>query len=120
MIIIVGWKRLGKNFSAEVFGQHIATNAILDALYSHFTNPNPRKALVLAFHGDVGSGKTHTSQLIAEHLYDGGFSSPFVHAFIGPQHFLQDPSVLLRNQVNRLQLNEFCFYLHGFRCYVQQ
>ena len=109
MIIIVGWKRLEKNLTVEMFGQHVATDGILNVLYSHLRNPQPRKALVLAFHGNVGSGKTHMSRLIAEHLYDGGFSSPYVHAFIGPRHFLKDASSLRINQVKCCLLNVFLF-----------
>jgi len=97
------WQTIERNFSNEVFGQHIAVETALNAIYAHITNPTPKKALVLAFHGNVGSGKTHMSQLIAEHLFEGGFSSRYVHSFIGPKHFIKDAKRLRENEAVLLE-----------------
>ena len=52
-----------------MIGQPIATNTILSALRYHFNNKNPKKALVLSFHGPTGVGKTYVTELIEESLY---------------------------------------------------
>jgi len=99
-----GWNNLQVETKEEVFGQHIALEGTLRALYAHITDPNPKKALVLCFHGWLGSGKTFLSHLIAKHLFEGGMKSPHVKSFIGPRHFLLDPTKLYENQVSCLKL----------------
>ncbi|CAG7728105.1 unnamed protein product [Allacma fusca] len=101
---IAKWKNLERDLPREIFGQHIAIDTVLRAVYSHITNEAPKKGLVLSFHGAVGTGKTFMSQLIAKHLYEGGFESPHVTSFVGPLHFLNDESKLGENQV-RLKSN---------------
>ncbi|CAL8387682.1 unnamed protein product [Boreogadus saida] len=44
-------------------------------------NDNPKKPLVLSFHGTGGTGKTWTSQLIVKNIYKKGMDSGFVHYF---------------------------------------
>ncbi|CAL8387722.1 unnamed protein product [Boreogadus saida] len=44
-------------------------------------NDNPKKPLVLSFHGTGGTGKTWTSQLIVKNIYKKGMDSSFVHYF---------------------------------------
>ncbi|XP_059906432.1 torsin-1A-like [Gadus macrocephalus] len=44
-------------------------------------NDNPKKSLVLSFHGTTGTGKTLASRLIVKNIYKEGMDSRFVHFF---------------------------------------
>jgi len=95
-----GWERLEVESKGQVFGQHLAVDGALGAIYGHITDPEPPKALVLSFHGWLGSGKTFFSHMIARNLFDGGLRSPHVKAFLGPRHFLLDPILTQQNTVS--------------------
>ena len=69
---------LEKTFDDYLFGQHLARDTVLGAIYGHVTNPNPKKALVLSLHGPPGTGKNHISHLVAHSLYTYGMKSSFV------------------------------------------
>jgi pantothenate kinase-related protein Tda10 len=56
---------LGRN----LFGQHIASEVIMKAVTGFINNDNPKKPLVLSFHGSGGVGKNLASQLIVKNLY---------------------------------------------------
>ncbi|XP_011496145.1 PREDICTED: torsin-1A-like [Ceratosolen solmsi marchali] len=73
--------------SKRVCGQHIAVDIIVNAIISHVKNSNPKKPLVMGFHGPNGSGKTYISRLIAETLYENGENSRYFHFYYGLQHF---------------------------------
>lgn len=72
----------------KLHGQHLVQEVVMKVLRRHLSRQNPTKALVLAFHGWTGSGKNFVSSLIAQHLFEKGMSSSFVHLFIGTRHFL--------------------------------
>ncbi|CAL8239630.1 unnamed protein product [Gadus morhua 'NCC'] len=44
-------------------------------------NDNPKKSLVLSFHGRAGTGKSLASQLIVKNIFKKGMDSRFVHFF---------------------------------------
>ncbi|XP_029301284.1 torsin-1B-like isoform X2 [Cottoperca gobio] len=71
----------------KLFGQHIASRIILQAVNEFMTNDNPKKPLVLSLHGSSGTGKTFVSQLIADNIYKKGMDSNFVHMFTSTLHF---------------------------------
>jgi len=77
-------------FSQKLYGQHLVTKSVHDALRSHLSkskvNP-PTHPLVLSFHGWTGCGKNHVAKLIAEHLYYEGLKSKYVKHFISTLHF---------------------------------
>ncbi|CAL8387694.1 unnamed protein product [Boreogadus saida] len=50
-------------------------------------NGNPKKPLVLSFHGSTGTGKSLASQFIVKNIYEKGMDSPFVHFFNSVIHF---------------------------------
>lgn len=83
----------------NIFGQELAVDGALSAIFGHLTDSDPPKALVLSFHGWLGSGKTYLSHIIANNLFRGGIKSSHVKAFIGPRHFLPDPALVHKNQV---------------------
>ncbi|CAL8239595.1 unnamed protein product [Gadus morhua 'NCC'] len=78
-------KGVGKGLEADLgrnlFGQHIASEVIVNAVTGFMNNDNPKKPLVLSFHGTAGTGKTLASQLIVKNLYKKGMDSHFVHFF---------------------------------------
>ena len=47
----------------------------------------PKKALVMSFHGWTGSGKNFVAKFIVESLFKLGMNSKFVHLFIATLHF---------------------------------
>ncbi|KAG7255265.1 hypothetical protein CRUP_016597 [Coryphaenoides rupestris] len=50
-------------------------------------NSDPKKPLVLSFHGWAGTGKNFASKLIADNIYKKGMDSKFVHFFNAELHF---------------------------------
>jgi len=88
-----------ESFDNNVFGQHIARQVITTALKSHLRrvgqDGGPKKALVLSFHGQTGSGKNYVAKFVADSLFSKGLSSNFAQHFIGPHHFpqSQDPEI---------------------------
>jgi len=64
----------------EFFGQHLAAEIILDSIAAHW-NGEPRRPLVLSFHGWAGSGKTYLAQHIAKALFRNGEKSHYYKHF---------------------------------------
>lgn len=54
---------------------------------------NPRKALVMSFHGFTGSGKNYLSNMIANANYRKGMKSQFVRHFVSNYHFYDSSKV---------------------------
>ena len=79
------------DLDSQVYGQHIATQTVFNAISSHWSNDDPSKALVLSFHGPPGVGKTHLSNLIVKNMYCSGLKSPFAHRFYAGYVF-DDPN----------------------------
>uniref|UniRef100_A0A3P9QAS8 Torsin n=1 Tax=Poecilia reticulata TaxID=8081 RepID=A0A3P9QAS8_POERE len=79
--------KLERNLDNKLFGQHIASSIILNAVSGFMRNRNPKKPLVLSLHGWTGTGKNFVSQLIAESIYKKGMKSRFVHLFTSTLHF---------------------------------
>ena len=82
-----------KLFDQYVYGQHVARDLIAKALKSHLRKldptqqNNPRKALVLSFHGWTGGGKNYVAKFIADALFAKGIKSKNVHLFVSSLHF---------------------------------
>ena len=80
-------------FDQYVYGQHVARDLIAKALKSHLRKldpsqqNNPRKALVLSFHGWTGGGKNYVAKFIADALFAKGIKSKNVHLFVSSLHF---------------------------------
>ncbi|NXP11729.1 TOR1B protein, partial [Thinocorus orbignyianus] len=72
----------------KVFGQHLAIQIVLRALSANMRSKQPRKPLVMSFHGWTGTGKTFVSSIIAENLYQLNTARQrFVHHFSSVLHF---------------------------------
>lgn len=63
------------------------------ALQMHVLNTEPKKALVMSFHGWTGSGKNHVSQMIVKHMFQKGAESQFQHLYIGTRDFPHEEEV---------------------------
>ncbi|KAG8177705.1 hypothetical protein JTE90_008330 [Oedothorax gibbosus] len=78
---------LEQDLQDHVFGQHFVDHIIPRSLKGHIQNKNPKKALVMSFHGWTGCGKNHVSQIIAKNLYRKGTESAYQHLYIGSRDF---------------------------------
>ncbi|CAL8387698.1 unnamed protein product [Boreogadus saida] len=81
LIVIGNRAGLEADLGRNLFGQHIASDVIVKALTGFMNNGNPKKPLVLSFHGTTGTGKNLASQLIVKNIFEKGMDSPFVHFF---------------------------------------
>uniref|UniRef100_A0A8C1QGY4 Torsin family 1 n=1 Tax=Cyprinus carpio TaxID=7962 RepID=A0A8C1QGY4_CYPCA len=80
-------KGLKYDLETKLYGQHVAAQVILKTVTGFMNNENPKKPLVLSFHGSTGTGKTFASQLIAKNIYKKKTISSFVHLFSVTAHF---------------------------------
>ena len=78
---------LEQSLGENLFGQHLVTSLVSRAVRAHVRKKDPKKALVMSFHGWTGSGKNFVAKFIVESLFKLGMSSKFVHLFISTLHF---------------------------------
>lgn len=91
-----------KDLEQNLFGQHIANETILPALFSHYKNMDKsQKPLVMSFHGTPGTGKNYMADRIVKHLYRNGDKSKYVHKFMGRIDFP------LASKVDEYRVNYF-------------
>jgi hypothetical protein len=77
---------LQRSLDTEVHGQHLMKNMIFKLIRNHLNDDNPKKALVLSFHGWTGGGKNFVSQIVAKSIFRKhreSQNSDFVHLLIG-------------------------------------
>lgn len=87
--------KLEDSLKQHLYGQHLAEFTITRSLSGHLNRENPKKALVMSFHGLTGSGKNFVSHMIAESLYENGMKSLYVHQYIANQDFPHNEKVSL-------------------------
>ena len=56
--------KLELSLKKNLFGQPLVTNTLINALKGHFSIKEPKKALVLSFHGSTGVGKNFVTQFV--------------------------------------------------------
>ena len=78
---------LEESLAGNVFGQHLVTRLVTRSIRAHVKKSDPKKALVMSFHGWTGSGKNFVAKFIVESLFKLGMKSKFVHLFISTLHF---------------------------------
>ncbi|MCP9261516.1 Torsin-1B [Dirofilaria immitis] len=78
---------LQHSMRTRLYGQHLAKETIITAAIAHWENPNPKKALVMSFHGWTGCGKNYLSSMIIDSLYRKGMKSDYVHIYVSTLHF---------------------------------
>jgi predicted alpha/beta-fold hydrolase len=81
---------LRSNLQNKLYGQQIAADIIFSAIHSHIFHSNPKKPLVLSFHGLPGSGKNYVVTMIANALFKLGEKSQFYHFFNGRNDFSEE------------------------------
>jgi len=81
------------SLEGQLYGQHLVIETAVRSIKAHFQNENPKKALVLSFHGWTGGGKNYVASIIAQHLYAKGMKSNFVHLMVGTMHFAHKDDV---------------------------
>ena len=86
-IITFYLKQLWADLKSRLFGQHIAAEVIMKAVNGLMNNDNPKKPMVLSFHGRTGTGKNLACELIVKNIYKEGMDSRFVHYFNSELHF---------------------------------
>ncbi|CAL8281893.1 unnamed protein product [Gadus morhua 'NCC'] len=59
----------------------------MKAVNGLMNNDNPKKPMVLSFHGRTGTGKNLACELIVKNIYKEGMDSRFVHYFNSELHF---------------------------------
>ncbi|CAD5211823.1 unnamed protein product [Bursaphelenchus okinawaensis] len=81
--------RLRNQMENALYGQHIAIENVLKAVNAHLSNPNPRKALTLSFHGPPGTGKNYVAGMIRNAMFKKAEKSAYTHLFVSTMHFTQ-------------------------------
>uniref|UniRef100_A0A2P2I884 Torsin-1A-like n=2 Tax=Hirondellea gigas TaxID=1518452 RepID=A0A2P2I884_9CRUS len=72
---------------SRVHGQHLVQDVVVRAILSHYSDPEPKKALVISFHGDTGTGKNFVSDILSTGLYKKGIRSRYIHKYIASVDF---------------------------------
>lgn len=75
------------SFRDNLIGQHLVTHIVAKSIRKHLQQENPKKALVLSFHGWTGSGKNFVADIIAKHVYKKGVQSKFITKYIAGNDF---------------------------------
>nr|XP_039270378.1 torsin-1A-like [Styela clava] len=78
---------LERDLKENLHGQHLVIPIIINAVKGHVADRDPKKPLVLSFHGWTGGGKSFVSQMIVKHLYERGEQSDFAHFLYSDLHF---------------------------------
>ncbi|KAM3912283.1 torsin-1A-like [Leptodactylus fuscus] len=96
---------LKKDYNDNVFGQHLVSPVILKAVPDFWNNTNPKKPLVLSFHGWTGGGKNHVSQILVRNLYPVKTEkNKCVQLFDVTYHFSQEEKMAkynIKQQIHR-------------------
>ncbi|XP_063289542.1 torsin-1A-like [Pelobates fuscus] len=86
---------LEKELNEKLFGQHLAHKLVLQSLRGFMKNKNPRKPLVMSFHGWTGTGKNHITSIVVKNIFKLGMASESVHFFVVTLHFPHEDHVRL-------------------------
>ncbi|XP_067128883.1 torsin-1A-like [Centruroides vittatus] len=97
--IKANFSNLSIALTSSLHGQHLVKQILLPSIRGHLIDNDPKKALVLSFHGGTGVGKNFVTRLIAENLYAQGMESKYVHLFITTRDFKFD------NELNEYKRN---------------
>ncbi|CAD6199073.1 unnamed protein product [Caenorhabditis auriculariae] len=89
---------LDHDLSDLVFGQHLVKDVVVNAMRSHWSNKNPKKPLVMSFHGYTGSGKNYVAEIIANNTFKSGIRSSFVNHIVATSEF-PDRKLISKYQV---------------------
>lgn len=86
--IVYDIEGLKADLQQRLYGQHIVNATLIPALRAHVKNlDSSEKSLVMSFHGTMGTGKNHVSDLIIKHFYKNGENSKYVHRYRARKDF---------------------------------
>ncbi|XP_057175628.1 torsin-1A-like isoform X1 [Triplophysa rosa] len=95
-------KRLHRDLNQNLYGQHIVSDVVLNAVSSFICRNKPTKQLALSFHGTTGVGKNHVAKIIARNIYQKGEHSKHYITFISGHHFpLKDQVDMYSEQLKK-------------------
>lgn len=76
------------NLKEDVFGQHLVSDIVVNALNVHFNQKvQSGKPLVMMLQGQSGTGKTYVAEKIVSFTYKKGKESAFVRQYVGRSSF---------------------------------
>ncbi|XP_045204072.2 torsin-1A-like isoform X2 [Mercenaria mercenaria] len=84
--ISTNYTDLKLTLEAKLYGQHLVIEPLVKYLKAHGKD-NPRKTLVLSFHGGTGTGKNYASKIVAEKMFVKGMKSKYVHLISAVKEF---------------------------------
>lgn len=93
--------RLRATLDQKLFAQPLLNQILPDAIHSHINKQKPASPLIISLHGWTGSGKTYTSQMVAEAMFANGLKSIFVKK-LTPAVLFPNP-----NRVNEYKVGLF-------------
>ncbi|KAM4021331.1 torsin-1A-like isoform 1-T1 [Anomaloglossus baeobatrachus] len=94
---------LEQDYRDNVFGQHLVELVVLKAVPDFLNNTDPKKPLVLSFHGWTGGGKNHVSQILARNIYPAVEQrKKCVQSFDVTHHFSQEESIVKEKLKERI------------------
>ncbi|XP_063722768.1 torsin-like protein [Symsagittifera roscoffensis] len=95
--------QLRLNLERHMCGQVPAKNMIISALKHHWQDSQPKKPLVMSFHGSPGVGKTHALKIIRDTMFKEGEKTWFFDYINAPLDFpYQDDEKDLRDYREKL------------------
>lgn len=107
--IIYDIEALKHDLQDKLFGQHIVNATLIPLLRAHVKNlDKSEKPLVISFHGTMGTGKNHVTDLIIKHFYKKGDDSKFVYKYRARKDFP------LESDVGKYRVSHF-YSLISFR-----
>ncbi|XP_073496212.1 torsin-1A-like isoform X2 [Phyllobates terribilis] len=94
---------LKKDYRDNVFGQQLVELVVLKAVPDFLNNTNPKKPLVLSFHGWTGGGKNHVSQILVRNIYPAvNRRKKCVQSFDVTHHFSQEENIVKEKLKQRI------------------
>lgn len=85
-----------------LFGQHIVNATLIPALRAHVKHlRTSEKPLVMSFHGTMGTGKNHVTDLIIKRFYKKGENSKYVYKYRARKDFP------LESEVDKYRVSNF-------------
>lgn len=92
-------RELSIKLNSRIFGQPIVKKILPAAIHAHLNKEYPSSPLIISLHGWTGSGKTYTSQLVAETMFESGLNSIYVKKITPSTSFPNS------NRINEYKVN---------------
>lgn len=97
---------LKQDLQDKLYGQHIVNDMLIRILRKNLDKSE--KPLVMSFHGNMGTGKNHVTDLIVKNFYKKGKNSQYVHRYRARKDFPIDSEAEVRKY--RVSVNFTLFF----------